>query len=243
MRLKTIVLTGIAGLAAVVGVTAALAAGSAGPKITLLGAAWDGKQISVDVKIAGFKLLPDQVGQKQNAPGGGHYHIFLKGPGTGGKFKYAGAGAGATGKTGAPYAPGYVPKPGMYQVRVELANNDHSALAKPVRSNVVHVGSIRLKDAQVVMVKGKRQVKVSVAVSGYGFAPTLVGKAPTPGMGHFHIFVDGKYAGAGAGPSGTTGAPFAGDYVLPAGKHKVSVGLALNDHTALGGMSNAMMVG
>ena len=43
-------------------------------------------------------------------------------------------------------------------------------------------------------------IRVIVRITGWKLAPTLVGKKPTPGTGHWHIYVNGKYNNFSARP-------------------------------------------
>ena len=70
-------------------------------------------------------------------------------------------------------------------------------------------------------------VTVAVRITGWKLLPALVGTSPnTPGGGHWHIFVDGKYNAAAAATRGATRS-------LAPGTHTISVELANNDHSRL----------
>lgn len=84
------------------------------------------------------------------------------------------------------------------------------------------------------------QVTVQIT-GGFTMAPDKIGKKKKAGQGHYHIFVDGKYAGAGAAATGKTGKPFA-DFTLAAGEHTITVQLANNDHSPVGKLSSALTV-
>ena len=68
---------------------------------------------------------------------------------------------------------------------------------------------------------------VTVRITGWKLLPALVGKKPnTPGGGHWHIFVDGKYSAAAAATRGVTAK-------LVPGAHTIWAELANNDHSRL----------
>lgn len=70
-------------------------------------------------------------------------------------------------------------------------------------------------------------VTVTVRITGWKLLPALVGKAAnTPGGGHWHVFVDGKYNTAAATSRGVTNK-------LAAGAHTIAAELANNDHSRL----------
>ena len=122
---------------------------------------------------------------------------------------------------------------------VVLAAALATLVATSVASGAGAAYGIKLKSAKVV---GK-QVQVSVEITGgFTMAPDKIGKKKKAGQGHYHIFVDGKYAGAGAAATGKTGKPFAADFVLSAGSHKITVQLANNDHSPVGKASSAITV-
>jgi hypothetical protein len=94
-----------------------------------------------------------------------------------------------------------------------------------------------------------KTVAVKVKVSGFRLAPNQVGKPAKQGEGHLHFSIDGgkydfpKYSGANGqlavklgvqgkySPSVTPSITYTG---IPAGKHKLEVYLANNDHTNTG---------
>ena len=95
--------------------------------------------------------------------------------------------------------------------------------------------TIKLNSASA---KGSK-LTVSVTIKGLTLAPKLVGKAPKAGVGHFHVFVNGKYSGFAATKTATiTPAP-----AIKSGKtYKITVQLAQNNHAPIGKASNAITV-
>lgn len=70
-------------------------------------------------------------------------------------------------------------------------------------------------------------VTVAVRITGWKLLPARVGKKPnTPGGGHWHVFVDGKYNNAVAATRGAT-------TKLAPGAHTIRAELANNDHSRL----------
>jgi hypothetical protein len=85
-----------------------------------------GHTVVATVRITGFKMIPSRVGKKPNSAIGGHWHIFVNG-------KYNNFSANAkTGRT-------TKLKAGTYKIQVELANNDHSELSRPVKSKTMTI--------------------------------------------------------------------------------------------------------
>lgn len=79
-----------------------------------------------------------------------------------------------------------------------------------------------LSPGNQAMVAGTFALKVKV--SNFILRPDLVGKAPTAGMGHYHILVDGVYNTYSATTTGVA-------MNLKPGRHQVMVILANNNHT------------
>lgn len=72
-----------------------------------------------------------------------------------------------------------------------------------------------------------RVVTVTVKIAGWRMLPARIGRKPNAADGgHWHLFVDGKYAAASAGPR-------ASSRKLSAGTHTVRAELANNDHSSL----------
>lgn len=67
-------------------------------------------------------------------------------------------------------------------------------------------------------------VTIHVKVANFTLRQDLVGKAPTAGMGHYHIMVDGVYNNYSATDTGVAKG-------LKPGRHQILVVLANNDHT------------
>jgi hypothetical protein len=73
-----------------------------------------------------------------------------------------------------------------------------------------------------------KTVTINVKIRGWKMAPKLVGKKKnTPGSGHWHIYVNGKYNNLSA--NATVGKTMK----LKKGDYKVYVELANNDHSSL----------
>ncbi|HEX4760069.1 MAG TPA: hypothetical protein VH256_04675 [Thermoleophilaceae bacterium] len=96
---------------------------------------------------------------------------------------------------------------------------------------------------------GANGLKVGVKLGHFKIAPTMVGKAPVPGMGHLHFMLDGgkfdtpRYAGANGrlgqqlGVAGTYSpaiAPHIAYSHLPPGRYTLICMLANNNHTPTG---------
>lgn len=126
MRRSPILAAAATAAAVVAAAVAAVPAGAAtAPSISIARTSVKDGTVVVTAAISGWKLLPARVGKKPNAPGGGHWHIFVDG-------KYVNFSAARTGTTKRLAA-------GDHTIVVELANNDHSSLSPRVRSAPVKV--------------------------------------------------------------------------------------------------------
>ncbi len=75
-------------------------------------------------------------------------------------------------------------------------------------------------------------VSTRVAISGWRVDGALAGKAPVPGVGHYHIHLDGRLVNAYGAPRGAVSLQNVG-----AGRHELTFVLARNDHSELAGSS------
>ena len=134
MRRKLVVTGLVAGLVAAFGL-AGTASAADPPTISITGVTPGKTQFALSVAVANFKLLPKQIGAKQNVKGGGHYHIFLgvvDGPTVQcnipttyeTEWVYAAQSGKLTGKT----QKGAAKADTWYCVKVQLANNNHSLI-------------------------------------------------------------------------------------------------------------------
>lgn len=71
-----------------------------------------------------------------------------------------------------------------------------------------------------------RNVPTRIAVSGWRLDGMLAGKAPVPGVGHYHIHLDGRLVNAYGAPGAAVSLQD-----VAAGKHALSFVLARNDHS------------
>ena len=71
-------------------------------------------------------------------------------------------------------------------------------------------------------------VMVRVEHGGITFDGTKIGKEPEPGVGHWHINIDGKYAGLAV--SNVVEIPNDAFPTIPAGQHTIMVNLHENNH-------------
>jgi hypothetical protein len=170
----------------------------------------------VSVNIANFTLVG--VGTTAvNAAGSGHWHLYVDGTLVTMSSALTAVASGLA--------------PGVHTLRVELANNDHSALIDLVADEVMvtAVGasaSITITaPAQGATIFGN-STTVTVTVANFALSPAHVGTAPVEGEGHWHVLVDGVYQGFSA----TTSAVVTG---LTVGDHTLRVELHNNDHSAL----------
>lgn len=84
------------------------------------------------------------------------------------------------------------------------------------------------------VVKGNT-VPTRVAISGWRVDGMLAGKAPVPGVGHYHIHIDGRLVNAYGAPR----AALSLQNVAP-GKHELGFVLARNDHSEVAGSNTTV---
>ena len=77
------------------------------------------------------------------------------------------------------------------------------------------------------VVKGN-SVSTRVAISGWRVDGPLAGKPPVPGVGHYHIHLDGRLVNAYGAPRASVSLQN-----VSAGKHELTFVLARNDHSEL----------
>ncbi len=78
------------------------------------------------------------------------------------------------------------------------------------------------------------EITTRVAISGWQLDGMLAGKAPVPGVGHYHIHLDGRLVNAYAAPRGGVSLQN-----VTAGRHELSFALARNDHSEVAGTERA----
>ncbi len=65
---------------------------------------------------------------------------------------------------------------------------------------------------------------IRVGVTGFKLDGTKIGTAPSEGVGHYHLFIDNKYAGLGV--SDAIAVPNAAVPNIAAGQHEIKVALS-----------------
>lgn len=187
--------------------------------------------VEVHVDVVDFSLDPDRVGGS-NEPGFGHWHLFLDGV-------YQNFVTGTEG-----FAATLTElEPGPHEIRVELANNDHTALPFEEASDVVNITiaegrpAVRivqpdLPDREVapwgqkVVLVNSGTLEITIEVENFILDAEGMDGPPVPGHGHWHLWVDGalqlQTAETSAAATGLT-----------PGYHRIVVTLTNNDHTEL----------
>lgn len=192
------------------------------PRITLSspvsGATLDSRGVLMGFTVSDFLLSP-AVGEA-NVLGQGHYHLMLDG---------------AYFALGTAEADAYFThlSSGAHELGVELVNNDHSSLTFPVVASVsvtvpTSAPDIRVDSPAITTGYNSATVPLTASVENFTLDEDLSGSMSNmPGMGHYHVYVDGVYTHA-------TGSEL--DYLLHqgGGDHVVTVVLANYDHTELG---------
>jgi hypothetical protein len=193
-----------------------------------------------------FRFDATRIGSKTNRPGFGHYHIYVDRIDPTTPFNYwIQAGATTDVKVGLDALAKAGFSAGTHTLFVALANNDHSLLRPlAVASTVIRLGpSIQVAEmaapAPPLVLAADGTITLHISVGGFRLDPAGYGKAPSPGSGHYHLYIDSfdpahpfvNYVGWGAGPTvELTGAALLKAKVKPGG-HALYVLLANNDHT------------
>jgi hypothetical protein len=197
----------------------------------------DGDRLEVRVDVEGLTLDGTKIGlpAAQNA-GVGHWHIYVDG-------KYAGLSVSdvislpsdAMPKMGA----------GEHEIRVQLHNTDHTPV-EPEATDTINVNvpeeltyTQASGDPSISIVEPADgatvddRVEVQVEVGGFTLDGTKIGQpaAQNPGVGHWHVYVDGKYAGLSV--SDVIALPNDAMPTIAAGQHEIKVQLHNTDHTPL----------
>jgi len=121
--------------------------------------------------------------------------------------------------------------PGKHTLGAMLVNNDHTELMADGPSAEITVdvpedrGDITLNSPPGTDY-GSATIPVSVTLENWTLDPENAGGTSEPGVGHYHIYLDGAYAELG------TSLETAVRHVS-AGEHTLEVRLANNDHTEL----------
>ena len=178
----------------------------------------DSRGVQVAFTFSDFAMSTD-VGEA-NTIGLGHYHLMVDG---------------AYFALGTDPSQAYIThlSSGMHELAVELVNNDHSSLPTPVMAMVMvnvpaNAADIRVDSDAVTTGFNSATVPVEASVENFTLDPDISGTMPNmPGMGHYHVYVDGTYTTA-------TGADLVNLLHQSAGDHVVTVVLANYDHSELG---------
>lgn len=172
--------------------------------------------LRLSLAVGNLTLAPGKIGQAA-VNREGHWHLLLDGV-------YVTAGAGLEVSV-------FDLAPGPHVLTVELRHNDHGALAWPAFDTlrlVVLAGapSLRITAPASPVTVNSSSAQLALVVSNFSLSAAKVGEAPADGEGHWHILVDGAYAGFGATLEALATR-------LSPGTHRVAVELVNNDHSAL----------
>jgi hypothetical protein len=167
----------------------------------------------LEVDVRNFTLDSNGVGGP-NYPGRGHSHVYVDD-----------AVVVATADTTLSIGP--LPL-GDRTIRVDLRNNDHSALDPPVEVEI----TVRVVEPRVAILEPGEGATVGpapvvrVLVEGFVLDPEAPESPPEPGRGHLHVFVDGALVPTDTGSV----VPLEG---LSEGEHVLKVRLYDVGHTPL----------
>ena len=210
----------------------------AAPTLTLIspkdGTTVDGPVV-IRVQHSGIRLDGTSI-NKNPQPQTGHWHLYIDG-------KYAGLSV--TDVEEIPNDAFPTISAGEHTIKVELQDNRHVVLggtntteiklnfSKDVSIPVNTSGPptlnvLTLTEGTTTNMDGPLLVRVQH--SGIRFDGTLVSKDPVPGVGHWHINVDGKYAGLS--DSNVIEIPNDAMPTIKAGPHTVMLNLHENNHAS-----------
>ena len=213
----------------------------AAPAIALVAPA-DGQSVSgpldVRVRIDGFKLDGTKIGTPP-ADGVGHWHVYVDG-------KYAGLSVSdvvTIPNDALPEIPA-----GRHEIKVQLHNNDHTPVAgdiiaartvnftqdvkyTPAGGDSPSIKIMAPSDGVQLSTSGDNLIRVQVG--GFKMDGTKIGTPPAQGVGHWHLYVDGKYAGLSV--SDSIALPNDAMPEIAPGRHELKVQLHNNDHTPVAG--------
>ncbi len=206
----------------------------AAPTLTLVsptdGATIDGP-VTVRVDHSGIRFDGTVIGQDPT-PGVGHWHVNIDG-------KYAGLSV--TNVIEIPNDAYPTITAGEHTIMVNLHENNHAATNPPVEQTIKLNFSkdvtlaTNLEGAPTLTATSLTDVAdvdgpltVQVNHSGIKFDGTVIGTDPTPGVGHWHINIDGKYAGLSV--SNNIEIPNDAFPTISAGEHTIVVNLHENNH-------------
>ncbi len=210
------------------------------PKIRITspsaGSSLSGELAVIRVAVTGFKFDGTKIGTPPSE-GVGHYHLLIDG-------KYAGLSV--SDAIAVPNAAFPNVSAGQHEIKVELHNNDHSpvkgAMADAVTvtfANAMACGMF-CANAPAPTVAIEMPAKnahllgttlVEVAVMGLTLDGTKIGTPATAGIGHYHLVIDGKYAGLSVTP--VISFPNDAFPTVTAGTHTITIELHDNMHAPL----------
>lgn len=219
--------------------SAATKSASSSIKIVSPAAGWTaiGDRIEIQVSVTGLKLDGTKIGQPaaQNA-GVGHWHVYVDG-------KYAGLSVSDVISLPNDAMPSIAA--GQHEIKVQLHNTDHTPLT-PEATDTVSINvptaltysagagqpSIKIVTAAAASTAGKR-LEIQVKIAGLKLDGTKIGQpaAQNPGVGHWHVYVDGKYAGLSV--TDVVSLPNDAMPSIASGQHEIKVQLHNTDHTPL----------
>ncbi len=179
--------------------------------------AWDSSSVELRVAKGNFTFNPQAVGGAA-VPGEGHYHIFVNdvywGFATTEFMNLTGLTAG-----------------GDFDIRVELANNDHTLLSPPVFDEISvdtapGAKELHLSTAIKGAIVNASSLRVPFTLANFTMNPAAVGQSPVAGEGHFLLYLDGALVGPG------TQSPVPLTDLTP-GSHTIVLELVQNNHAPL----------
>jgi hypothetical protein len=178
---------------------------------------WNSSSVELQISKDNFTYNPAAVGQAA-AAGEGHYHVLVNGA----YFFYG---------TTDFYNVTQLTPGASYALRVQLFNNDHTAIVPVVYDEIyitIAPSAPELKiDFSLFQANvNASSVYVPMTVNGFTIDPNAVGQPAVAGRGHYHAWLDGVFLG----PAALNPLPLSD---LSVGTHTLVLELRNNDHTEL----------
>lgn len=193
--------------------------------------------LDVRAQVTNFTLDGTKIGTPPQA-GIGHWHVYVDN-------KYAGLSVSDVVTIPNDALPDIAA--GQHEIKVQLHNNDHT----PVAGDIISTAMVNFaQEVKFTPSSGSPAIKITapangaalsttqpnvihVQVTGLTLDGTKIGTPPQQGVGHWHLYIDGKYAGLSV--SNSISVPNDAMPQIAPGQHEVKVQLHNNDHTPIAG--------
>ncbi len=198
----------------------------------------NGERIVLTIAKSNFTFDPAATNNPAIA-GRGNYRIFIDG-------QFAGMDFGAVTSLPNDVMPNI--KAGPHKLAVRLYNRDNTpyggAQNDEISINLANAmsyaaapGQPGIQIAGPPQPDGRGHYVIQAKITGYKMAPDLVNRPPQPGIGHYHVYVDGnKLANVGVADISSIPSDLNPDpTLLTAGQHTVTLVLETHQHVPIAG--------